>query len=647
MNRRKGTLFLLLSLLIGTANAQAIFTYGPKSVTKEEFLKAYNKNNTEEKATDKAYREYLDLYIRFKIKVQAALDMKLDTLPSQQAELRAFRSQVVESYMKDEESMNALIDEAIERSAKDIHLAHIYVALPEGASESDIKKAQDKINAAHAQLKKGVDFGKVAVEYSEDTTVKTNKGDIGYITVFSLPYSMETVAWSLARGKYSMPFRTKGGFHIFKKIGERNAVGRIRAAQILLAFIPGATEAEKQKTKQLADSLYNALQEGADFNVMAEGYSADNFSAQAHGEMPAFGVGQYDPVFETAAFSLARDGDISKPILTQFGYHIIKRLQRIPANTNKQDSAWREELKQRITSDNRIDVARKALIKKIVAKTGFKKHPLNQERLRIYTDSILQKKKAPSFADLDAETPLFSFTQKTYRLKDWQTYLETVRDFARLRDGKDNAQLFEDFVDNSTMDYYREHLEAFNKDFAYQLNEFREGNLLFEVMQRKVWDAAAADSAGLKKYYEAHKNNYWWESSADVILFTASNEKAAEDAKKRLRAGYHDWMKYIDSSGGMLQGDSGRFELGQIPVLERTNFTNGLITSSVKNEYDNSITFAYIVKVYPQREQRSFDDARGFVINDYQSELEEKWMADLKKKYPVKVNEAVVKNLPK
>src|SRR5687768_12862713 len=179
MIRRKGTLFLLLTLLISTTQAQVIFSYGPKSVSKEEFLKAYNKNNTEEKATDKAYREYLDLYIRFKIKVQAALDLKLDTLPGQQAELRAFRSQVVESYLKDEESMSALIDEAIERSTKDIHLAHIFVAIPANANNEAIKKAQDRINAAHAQLKKGMDFGKVAAEYSEDPAAKKNNGDLG------------------------------------------------------------------------------------------------------------------------------------------------------------------------------------------------------------------------------------------------------------------------------------------------------------------------------------------------------------------------------------------------------------------------------------------------------------------------------------
>jgi peptidyl-prolyl cis-trans isomerase SurA len=647
MNSRKGTLFLLLSLLITTAHAQVIFTYGNKSVTKEEFLKAFNKNNTQERPTDKAYRDYLDLYIRFKIKVQAAMEAKLDTLPDQLAELRAFRSQVVESYLKDEESMNALIDEVIERKAKEILLAHIFVPLPPNPTDADIKKAQDKINAASAQLKKGVDFAKVATDYSEDPAVKNNKGTIGYVTVFSLPYDMETLVWNLAPGKYSAPFRSKSGFHIFKKLEERKPMGTIRAAQILISFPPDVTAAQKQVAKKLADSIYNALQQGADFKKLAEQYSGDNISWQTGGEMPEFGVGRYDAAFENAAFALAKDGDISKPVETEFGYHIIKRLQRKPVADVKQNAEWREQTRQQILNDNRMDVARKALLKKITVQTGYKKQPVNAQRLSVFTDSILQKKNAPKFADLNAETPLFSFANKTYRLKDWQSYLETIRDFDNLRQGKTNAELFEHYIEISTMDYYREHLEEFNKDFAYQLNEFREGNLLFEIMQRNIWSAAAVDSIGLKKYYEAHKDKYWWEASGDVILFTAVNEKAAEDAKTKLRSNYADWRKYIENSDGQLQGDSGRFELSQIPVLERTNFKNGLITGGVKNEADNSITFAYIIKLYMERQPRNFDDARGFVINDYQTEMEEKWIEELKKKYPVKVNEEVVKQLPK
>ena len=215
-----------------------------------------------------------------------------------------------------------------------------------------------------------------------------------------------------------------------------------------------------------------------------------------------------------------------------------------------------------------------------------------------------------------------------------------------MRQNKNHQQLLEDFIEVSAFDYYRQHLEEYNKDFAYQLNEFKEGNLLFEIMQRNIWDPASIDTSGLKKYYNSHKDKYQWESSADAIILTASQAQAADSYREKMKENYKDWKKYMDQSGGQLQGDSGRFELSQIPVVDRTNFTEGLITANVKNESDNSVVFAYIIKLYPNREVRGFADARGFVINDYQVFLEEKWIADLKKKYPVKVNEAVVKSLP-
>lgn len=635
-----------LLLCATTGYSQTLFTYGGKTVSKEEFLKAFSKNNTEDKPNEKSYRDYLNLYVNFKLKVQAARDMKMDTLQNQQAELSGFRTQVVETYMKDDNSVNTLVNEAFERSLKDVRIAHILV-VPKNNTPEEEKKAQSKINAAYDLLKKGQDFGKVAQQYSEDSSAKVNQGDIGYITTFILPYQLESVAYTTPVGKFSAPFRSPAGYHIFKKVAERKAVGKIKIAQILLAFPPAATAAEKQKVKNLADSIYTLLQKNADFKELASQYSADNFSYQLGGEMMEFGIGRYDPVFETAAYSLAKDGDISKPILTSYGYHIIKRLQRIAITEDINNVALKNELTQEVQQSDRMDVSKKLFVKKILHQTGFTKSDVNEKSLAIFTDSVLQAKKVPELAGIKPATPLFSFTKRTVAVHDWQAYLETIRNYSNLRAGKTHAQLMEEFIENSALDYYRDHLEEYNNDFSFQLNEFREGNLLFEVMQRTIWDVAAQDSIGLKKYYDEHKNNYWWEASADAIIFTASNEQTADSIKNKVQADYKKWQQYVDGSSGTLLADSGRFELGQIPVLERTNFTPGLITASVKNETDNSITFAYIIKVYTNREPRSFADARGFVINDYQGYLEEKWIDDLKKKYPVQVNETVLASLAK
>ncbi len=643
----KAAVASLLIFMTAAGNAQVLFTYGGKSVTKNEFLKAYNKNNAESKPGEKAYRDYLELYIRFKLKVQAALDKRLDTLANQQAELQSFRNQIMDSYVRDESSLNQLVHEAIARSKKDIHIAHIFVAAKSDASVEDVKKAQEKINAAWSQLQKGQDFGKVATEYSEDPTVSVNKGEIGYITALVLPYELENAVYATPVGKYSAPVRSKAGFHIFRNVGEREALGRMKAAQILLSFPPGASEEQQKEIKKRADSIYNVLTKGSDFKVLVTQFSNDNLSWQAGGEMMEFGVGQYDLAFENAAFALKNDGDISAPVLTSYGYHIIKRLQHKPFVADTASTQLKEDFRLRITQSDRMEVSQKMLYKKILQLTGFKKHAVNEKHLFVIIDSVLQGKSFPVFTDVTAKTPLLSFAKKTVTVKDFKTYLETLHGSESMRQNKDHQQLLQDFIEVSAFDYYRQHLEEYNKEFAYQLNEFREGNLLFEIMQRNIWDPASVDTGGLKKYYNSHKDKYQWESSADAIILTASQAQAADGFRAKMKENYKDWKKYMDQSGGLLQGDSGRFELSQIPVVDRTNFTEGLITANVKNESDNSVVFAYIVKLYPNREVRDFADARGFVINDYQVFLEEKWIADLKKKYPVKINEAVVKSLPR
>lgn len=632
---------------LGTAQAQTIFTYGPRSVSKDEFLKAFSKNNAETIPSEQAYREYLDLYTRFKIKVQAALDARLDTLETQKSELAVFRSQIVESYLNDDASVNVLRDEAIRRGEKDLHIAHIFVAADLNVTAQKDQEASKKIKAAYARLQAGDDFSKTALTYSEDPAVQTNKGDLGYITVFVLPYEMENLVYNTPVGKFTEPLRSKNGYHIFQVIGERKAFGKLRAGQILLSFPPEATDAQRQALGRQADSIYTALQKGADFKELVAAFSNDNLSYSAGGEMMAFGVGRYTPAFEATAFSIAKDGDIAKPVLTEYGYHIIKRIQHLPVPADGQDKGYQEDMKQQVLQSDRMLVARKALNKKILQATGYKKLPVNEKLLNQFADNVLNHKEGVIPAGLTLNTPLFTIGKETIRVKEWRTYLESIRELEGLRAGKTHAQLFDQYVETTALDYYRLHLEQYNKDFAWQLNEFKEGNLLFEIMQQHIWNKAAADSVGLQQYYDNHTANYWWEASAEAIIFTAVNEAAADAAKKKLEADYTNWKKIRDDSEGALQADSGRFELGQIPVVDRTNFQPKLITASVKNETDNSLTFTYIIKVYRDRTPRNFADARGFVINDYQTALEDKWITELKKKYPVKINDQVVKSLSK
>jgi peptidyl-prolyl cis-trans isomerase SurA len=641
----KCILFIFFTSIFTNLSAQALLTYGDQSISKEDFLKAYRKNNTIGKPTDKSYREYLELYTRYKLKVKAAYDLKLDTMPNQLAELQNFRNQIVDQYMNDEGSVNKLVNEAFLRSQKDIHLAHIFIAVPKSVLKTDTITAYKKAIDVYNVLKTGKNFGDAAAQYSEDPFAKINHGDLGYITVFTLPYALENLAYTTLPGKISKIYRGKNGYHIFKNIGERKAIGKMKAAQILLMLPGNANDAVKAETKQRADSIYQALLKGSDFSDLARKFSGDNLSYQLGGELNEFGVGKFEANFEAAAFALKKDGEISEPVLTGFGYHIIKRMHLNPV-VGVKDKKTMDDLRQRVTNDPRIEIAKQEMLQTILRLAHFKQHPFNENHLFVCTDSSLQNKKLPVFDDMNNKTIMFSFSKKDIVLKDWLDYRNGLRNQPALSSGKTNKELFDLFKQTTAFEYYRNHLEDYNKEFAYQLKEFKDGNLLFEIMQHKIWDKASSDSTGLRNYYDAHKSDYSWQPSADAIIFTCSNEKTALDIQSKLPGNMSQWKRIVDSARGLAQADSGRFERMQLPPAESGNLQAGHFTSLLKNTTDNTITLAYIINVYNDRTSRSFNDARGLVINDYQAYMENNWIAALKKKYPVKINEAVLKSLP-
>lgn len=559
-------------LIYTVAPAQTLFTYGKHAVSKEEFLRAYNKNNNDSNNARMSYSDYLDLYSKFKMKVQSALDAHLDTTQSQKAELESFRYQLSENYLKDDATVKLLIDEAFERSKKDIHVSYIFIPLRKDADTATTRATKSLIEQAYERLE-NEPFEKVATSYEN--------GTVGFISVFALPYDIENVVYSLEEGKYSEPFQTASGFYIVKNNKERKAVGQIRVAQILLAFSPATNDEEKKKLASRADSIYNALQKGANFAELARQYSNDNLTWQNGGEMPVFGLGQYDTVFTEAAFSLQKDGDVGKPVLTRFGYHIIKRLEKIDVIEDRTNTGWMDVLREKVMQSDRIQSAQKTLIKNV--------------------REVIGNDAAPT--DLSS--------------------------------------------DSAALDYYRRNLEKYNPEFAEQMKEFKEGNLLFGIMQKKVWDAAVADSAALRNYYNTHKDKYNWENSADAIIVTCTDSSFFQNAVERLKNNMKNWRQWPQETTGGIQADSARFEISQIPVPERTNFTEGLITAPVVNQQDNSITFAYIIRLYNDKSPKKFEDAKGTVINDYQTYLEEQWIAELKKKYPLKINRKVFNSLPK
>jgi peptidyl-prolyl cis-trans isomerase SurA len=624
------------------AGAQTLFTYGSYNVDAKDFLKAFEKNNTNTAGSHtQAIKDYLDLYVRSRLKIQEAYARHYDTLPQLNAEVENLRQQILDNYMNDPESFNKLVDEAFTRSLKDIHIAHIFISSRKADGSVDSVAARQKAEKAYAELQKGEDFSAVAVKYSDDPAARTNKGDVGFITVFSLPYAIENIAYTTPVGKYSGVYHSKSGYHIIKNVSERKAIGKIKAQQILLAFPPGSDEAAKKAIGKRADSLYNVLMKGGDMVKLASAFSNDYVTAQSGGSIPDFGVGQYEPAFENYVFALPKDGAIGKPLLTNHGYHIVRRVKVVPVVTDPQNKNNKLVLKSLVEQSDRMQVSKDVLYAKVVQKAGFKKMPYDEGDLWILTDSLVDFHALTKPVKMDRDTKLFSIGDKTATVGQWAEYAKTFRYKSDGSGYKPYAQVMDEFTNYRAQQYYRDHLEDFNSDFRNQMTEFKDGNLFFEIMQQEIWNKAQADSVALEKYFTENKNKYNWKQSAEAVIFFCSDINISKTVYEQVKKQPSSWRSIVEALSEKVVADSARYEWPQIPNAGKSPLKAGIITDPVINKNDNSASFAYIIRLFPQSQPRSFTEARGLVINDYQNELEDKWIAELKKKYPVTINQQV------
>ncbi|MBS1762501.1 MAG: peptidylprolyl isomerase [Bacteroidetes bacterium] len=580
-------------------NAQTIFTIGNTKITKQEITEAYNRNRTGDNDTT-SLKSYADLFLNYKLKVKEARALHLDTLPLLVADVQNFKRQLSENYMTDEEETNKLLNEAMRRSAKDIHVVYFKA---DYKSFNDTISATKAITTAEELLNTSTDYNKIA----QATGLKFS--DAGYLTVFSVPYNFENLIYSLSTNEVGR-LSTPSGIFLFKVIDSRDDIGVWKIAQILIAVEPGVNDDSNQK--QRADSIYNLLNAGMPFDEAALKFSDDRYSYSVGGELPETRSGVNSQAFEKAMLSLKKDGDISKPVRTKYGYHIIKRMQVYPSESY---------VKQQLFKDDRI----KASVDKF-----------NEGISKITNPQIIKNPSLFGYADsLDLPAKirnkaLLRYNKKTVTIGDWIDY------YRNNNPNKDisKEELWKKFIVFSNREYYRNNLEDFNRDFKSRINEFEEGNLLFEIMERKVWEKANADSVGLKKYYDDHKQNYVWEKSAELITFSSEDMNALSMLHDKMETG--DKVEFISKN---IHSDTSRVELTQLTAIAESELIAGKVLP-LQSPGEGEGTFTVVQKIIPAGGIKSFDDARGEVVNDYQLKLEKEWVEYLRKKYSAVIVES-------
>ena len=635
--------FFWTSLLYSQSGDPVLFTIDGQSVQASEFSYIYAKNNRDDADfTEKSLREYLDLYTKFKLKVREAYAMGLDTLPQLQTELAGYRKQLADSYLTDKEITDRLVTEAYNRMQEDIQVSHILIKTNPNAA-SDTMAAYTKIQAAYKRLQAGEAWDLVVKQTSEDNPTKETGGDLGYVTAL-LPngfYAFESAAYETPVGKYSMPIRTTLGYHIVKVTNKRPARGELDIAHILLRVKADGSDDKAVKTR--IDAVYAQLVAGDRFEEVAKTVSEDKATAERGGAIGPIAINQYERSFEDAVFALANDGDYTKPVRTRLGWHIIKRTRKRPTLTLEQA---KRKIETQISRDERITSARQTMVARIKKDAGYSKdeNVYNQFVSLAGADLQTYKWQVPEVAP----ATIMTLGGDKYTNIDFGNYIRNnARTRMGLAKGTPSAEIFDkvytEFVNEKALFFEEKNLAEKYPEFKSLMREYEEGILLFEATKINVWDKASKDSTGLDAFHAAHRNDYMWDERlevATVMLDSASMNQLATIKKWAVKKPLTVVSEKAAKKGIGMQVTRKVYQKeDQLP--EGITWAAGQ-----KADLPDGRGFVSVEKIIPPT-PKTMDEARGYIIADYQDQLEKDWVASLQAKYPVKVDDAVLMSLVK
>lgn len=642
--------FLLLATATFSQSDPALFTVKGNPVPVSEFKYIYAKTN-QEKAdfTEKSLRDYLDLYIKFKLKVQKARDMRLDTVPAFHSELEGYRRQLANSYLVDKEVTDKLIRETYDRMQQDVDVSHIFIACDRNAKAADTLRAYNRAANLLKMIKGGASYEQVAADSSEDKSAKENRGNLGFVTAM-LPdgyYEMEKAIYAAKIGEVKL-IRTNAGYHLVRVNAYRPARGEVEVAQILLRKTDN--DAKNAQLRARLDSVYASLVAGSNWEETCKRFSEDKVSAAKGGYLGFFGINRYQRSFEDAAFGLAKDGEFSKPVESSIGWHIIKRLSHRPVGSFE---STKRVLTERVKRDSRSEIAKQIMIGRIKKENNFKEFSgvLDQWAATQQDSIFLTFKWKPN--PTRSQEVLMRLKDKSYTVAEFEDFCaKSGRD--RMRGAgmpmmETIQKLYKTWSDETAMQYEESQLDKKYPDFKSLMREYEEGILLFEALKLNVWDKANLDSTGLEKHFTANlKDKYKWEERARVTLYTlktddpkvlaeirefAAQKPAAEVMKKFNKKEENETLTVLEKM----------YEKGKNKDLG-DKWKAGDMTDAKTDAGTKTATFLKIEEIVAPT-SKTLSEARGYAVADYQDFLEKQWVEDLRKEYPVKINEDVLKGL--
>lgn len=641
---------LILAILSATTvfsqnKKEVLMTIDGKPVYASEFTRVYSKNlDLVQDESQKDIDGYLDLFIDYKLKIAEAEAQGLDKEPTYESEFLKYRDQLSRSYLYEDKIVEELAKEAYERGKEQINASHILITVDYEAVPQDTLKAYNKIKSIREKAIKGEDFTELAKKYSEEPGAKERGGELGYFTVFSMVYPFENAAYNTKVGEISDIIRTSFGYHILKVNDRRVAEPKIVVSHIMISDKKGSRTFDPEER---INEIATMLKQGESLESLAKQFSDDKNSAINNGKLKPFAKGDLrSPEFENAAFALKNSGDISEPVKTDFGWHILRLDERLKPETFDEQHAM---LEKKVGEGDRSKVVIHAVTKTIKDKYGFKEGESYLPFFDTYlNDDILKRKWVMTPISADQNKTLYTIGAKKITYSDFAKYIEDRQKTTKPYKSKETllVDFYNEFETFELKNYFKERLVDDDKNYAAILNEYRDGLLIFDVMDKNIWQKGKNDSIGIQEYYNKTKQNYQWKQRVDADIYSATSQMSAQQIQKMLGEG-----KSSEEIKSVLNADQkvnvlitpGLFEVDQDELPKNLEIKEGI--SSI---YPINDSFVVInIKQILAPEAKSLDDVRGRVLSNYQNDIEESWMRSLHSKYKVEVNKKTLKRVKK
>jgi peptidyl-prolyl cis-trans isomerase SurA len=632
--------FLLLLFAINFSFAQdkdeVLLKVDGEPITTSEFLRVYNKNlDLVKDESQKDIDGYLKLFTEYQLKLKEARRLKLNEDAKYQREFLSYKKQLTKNYIAESKVTEELVREAYDRSNIDINAVHVLVRLDESAKDT-LKTYNEVLALRERVLNEG--FENVKKDVHNGSTIFLE--DLGYFSAFKMVYDFETAAYTTPVGEISMPFRTQFGYHVVKVNERRPSRGTITAAHIMVGLKQNDSTLDPEKR---INDIYKKLNQDESFESLAKQFSDDKSSAKNGGRLAPFKSGQLSSViFEDEAFALKEDGEFSKPFKTEYGWHIVKRISLKPVESFK---VLKPTLQARVKRDSRSKLINESMVNELKNKYEIS---YNSEA-KPYFESILNNDyfsrawRLPD--DFEKDKAVFIINKRPVTYNEFGRHLMAAqRNYTSQMVPAEQIieKEFETFFQKSILQYREDNLELENKDFANILKEYRDGLLLFDLMEKEVWNKAAKDTVGLEAYYQKNKSKYQWQDRVDIVIATSANEKMMPTILKMLKRGKTQEEISQKLNSGKTQNiifTKGIYNADDGKLPENFELKEGLSKIYSHNEAYHIID---VKEILPAR-IKTLEEAKGNVINDYQLQLEADWMNDLHERFSVEVNQKALK----